>query len=659
MKNKIQFLLCLLVILFNTWSEDITPQNVAVKPSINKDPTSYGNQSKEENEVKRLLLHVSTLYDIALQDNITVNPSEVNEYINLYKEAYPNLTLNTKDVEKAIAVEKFIRQKYNIFYISKDAIQEKYAIYKENRVNQSIPDIERITPIFESLIVLKDQNVENEINKKREKRMKKRMEIAAKYDKFWSPEQLYISGHPDECIAYGYDTCFFTLSMYNECVPFIKIPLSIPQDSIHQAAFYKILSTLKKVQLAKESGFANTTECKETINNALKTISLHQRYSTYKFLGRPNSLDESDLYETYGLYYNKYFSEREDISIGVIGSSDSLLVDSLYTVLILNHKKNSTSSNENTDLTNAFASLPWTITNLNDLPSDIIEILDTLRSEGDFTRPVNTRYGHFIFKLHKIAFYKEIPFEKAYDKLVMLTLKERNEALSGKGSNKNYQYYLNNIDDFYSPDTLKVRLWLAPYGKNINWTDTSNNKPLTTLSTNLPYEISNYLYKNVSDTLIDSCIGPNSSIYGTWLFKIVDKKCGGKKIRYSEVKDIIKKRREKEEDKIDLSIFNDNKNWYLPLIALAKTYDNHLASSYRKVSNESINKLIKRGEMDVPKKIDPLQLKKGNSKEAEFEYIKDYIYPRYMREKLKQSINEWIARISLYSQIEQYNYSKK
>ena len=85
-------------------------------------------RQKEMNEIQRLIIKASSLYDIAKKDDFSVTPSEVDEQLQLFKEAYPDLALNRDYLERALVVEKYVRQNFDLEYISVYSLDVSYAV---------------------------------------------------------------------------------------------------------------------------------------------------------------------------------------------------------------------------------------------------------------------------------------------------------------------------------------------------------------------------------------------------------------------------------------------------------------------------------------------------------------------------------------------------
>lgn len=635
------------------------------------------DQKIELTKIKDLIRSASYIYDAASEKNFTVFPSDVEERLKLIKKAYPKIVLRLKDIEKALVVEQYLRYNYGDHEISAADTYEKYSQYKAKRENIEIPSYEQMTPFFESIIVLNGLGMQNELNKIKNKKFKKMNEIASKYNQSWPVEYLTILGHPDECIAYDGFSCLFTVAMYNECVPFIRIPKSVTQDSVINKAIHEILATIRKAQVSKEEGYATTIEGIETVDHILKTLPAIQRYGQHKLLARDEAMTSDTLWKTYFLHYDQFFKYREELIIGIIGSSDSAYIDSIYKFVIQKHTAEKKNSRKKTLQSTNNTYLKWTFAKMNDLPKDIIQKLDTLQQKGDFTKPIKTSYGFFIFILDSIISYKEIPFENATDMLMLLTMRDRNEAYNETDIyDKAYEYYQQNKNLFIEPDTISASLWLIPndsskykhrkihnnkdYFKRV-WSDTSNFKPISVLSVNLPQNINTYVMKQCADSVKDLCIGPMQSIYGMWCFRVDTIRHGGSQLSYSEVKNTIIEELQKQENKSDISLCNASTNWYLPFLALARAYETYLMELYLHATDEQKAEVIKiiKSKTDSHEIFKPksgVSTIKNNNREIKYMYT--LAYKNYMMDKFYKSISEWIAGITLNNMTITLEYSK-
>ncbi|MBN1984232.1 MAG: peptidyl-prolyl cis-trans isomerase [Chitinivibrionales bacterium] len=669
MKGIIVVLVLLVFILPCTvHSQHIQPQSDSAQNQVSSKKSSTKSTivgwQLQSREIITAIKRLSTICDTMIERNFPVTAQEIDGRLSLVREVCPQMKIERNDIKKALSVENFIKKNYASAQISPESMAEKYEAYQITS-SEAVFSKEKMTPLLESMILVNTPRVETEIARKNQKRFQKWTEIASKYHQTWPQEGLYLSGLSDECLAFGYDSCLITLQMYNECVPFMQIPTSVPGDSVHMRILSEILTVMRKAQLAAKADYSQSAECVSRTGKILQLLPLFQRFGRHKFLGSPGPMDDNSLWQSYTMYYDRYFRGREQIKVGIIGSSDSLYIDSLYSVLKQSKGGKAPDSG-------GVTRLPWLVTNNDYLPSEVLMAVDTLRSEGSFTKPVKTAFGFFILKLEEVIRFQEISFEEAKEKLILLAMKDRNEPHQNSSSDRFYEYYEWNKKRFVAPDTFSIVMWLVPSNADLQqkktrskskggnnaasaWHDALPRRSISAFSTDLPKDVRVALEERNRKTPGDTCVGPVASIYGTWYFKIMKIRRGGRQLPYSEVKGQIEEELGRHESILASGVFNSAKNWYLPLLAVAKAYEMHLYEKYEAVPMEQIDALIKSGELKIDSQANRAiypnskvggELQVGLPDVKESVYIKRQAYKDHMTRMFNQLIREWICGVS-------------
>ncbi|MBN1980965.1 MAG: hypothetical protein JW795_05500 [Chitinivibrionales bacterium] len=624
----------------------------------------YIQQKKVSSEFSDLCIRITPIYNAAVAHGISVPQHEINTFTQILKEAFPDSRFNHDDAERALIAARYAKEQRIIGNISEIDIRNIYESYKKECQKNTVMNLERIRPLFECFIVLSNKEVDKKLQRFDEQETMKWVQQVKKFDQTWPSEKLYLPGNGDDCIAYTGDSCIVSLSQYNEAVPFIRISMKISKDSIIINAVQEILKTIRKAQLATACGYTDNSDCKEMAAELLKTLALKRGYGNVSFIGNPSSIDEHVLLTTYARHYNEYFKERETIKYGLIGSSDSLYLDSLHALrnTIGNQKDGKeTKSKINSKMQ---TELPWSLMVHENLPTDLLGMLDTIQFENSITKPIKTPYGFFIFKIMEKRYHERIPFQDAIEKLTLLSMKDKLEDGMDTVENKELKHYTENKGKYLTADTCLLRMWLTPYpgdekkrkGKRIHsnqpvhqtsgWHDTARFRPLTVSSINLPKSLYTSISSKCNAPEMDSCIGPIKSIYGIHYFKLQYLRRGGKQLPFHEVRAEIQEELQINATKIAQEIARDKNNWYLSLLAIAMAYDNHRYASYKKTDENKINDFITKGEITIDS-VFQKKFKKENSKSSYYRIVNDVFFVPYQINLFNNSIDEWISRIHI------------
>jgi hypothetical protein len=363
-------------------------------------------------------------------------------------------------------------------------------------------------------------------------------------------------------------------------------------------------------------------------------------------MGRP-VFKEEILWETYKNNYHDLFKGYDKVTLQIIGSSDSLWIDSLSKLILQSIKTDtinkSTEIKKSIDEENTLVNnIPWIESEESTLPEILIIPTDTLPEKG-ITPVIMTPFGYFICRVSKVENVKSLTFKEARNQCVYIATRERYVKMDSLMDIKAFDYYKINKDIFITPDTMILRTWLIPLRKTKTsiHSDTVAFKSLTMNSLSLPQEVLKELTKLVkSEKNKNSFYGPLKSIYGTWYFKVDSIKSGGLQIPFQVVKhaiidSIAKPHLQIEMPELDKSLQGVK---YEPL--LAKAYIRHDIQKIEELSDEEIHTLIEREIIDIS------DLDKGMSKRKIANYARDK-YHEKVHNKREENIKKWMASIAI------------
>src|SRR5690606_3741729 len=126
---------------------------------------------------------------------------------------------------------------------------------------------------------------------------------------------------------------------------------------------------------------------------------------------------------TYDRYYRELFKARMVATIGVVGSSDSGYIDSVFRVIKRWRLADSIAKMAGNKPPEE-PYIPWNVHPEKNLPRAITVHTDTLLSK-EFTRPIKTNLGFFLARVQEIKLIKEVSFREAYAKLVYLATRDK------------------------------------------------------------------------------------------------------------------------------------------------------------------------------------------------------------------------------------------
>lgn len=361
----------------------------------------------------------------------------------------------------------------------------------------------------------------------------------------WPVGKIQLDCISSDCIVFDPKTglCVVSCDDFNQTAMTVRMPPTTPLDSVRGRVLDKSLNMAYYSRKAQESGLADDPDIQKAVSNksaALCGQGLKSR--------APNEKTLKLLYEA---MYPRHFAEREVVQLDVVGSSDSLFVDSLSRLIARQDSVcGSGKGRKSNGISKNSVEIPWARSMYDNIPARLSTPTDTLKV-GGVTKPIRTAFGFFIVRVGEVKIISETPFEKARDQLFRIA--QGNRVISGTKADEKEAtaYFKKHRNNFLSPDTLSLRLWLKPNqsnqsvqisdsGLSAKCSDTASFPSLSCISTALPPAIREIVEKTADTAKKDQVIGPIVSPFGTWTARITGRKRGGKPLEYADVADLVK-----------------------------------------------------------------------------------------------------------------------
>lgn len=440
----------------------------------------------------------------AEKQGLAVDDAEVARRLETYRKLYPTARIDKGKVKSILLAEAYLDRK-GIKTGSEESAARFDALKREKFQDEA--EAERTRQSLQSQAFFDREEVKNEgLKLLNMDNLRKRLNRPPPKES-WSVGELQIPGNPGDCLAWVGSGCYVTVEEYNAATAQFDLFRDLPLDSAR-------ISVLRNYALAKQAAQWDAGD--SDLQGLLTTFKAGREITHWmkltKDFGLPR-MDDMALRETYRKYHERYFRARDDVTISLIGSSDSAYIDSLHGVLArwradaLTRKGAPVPAHEE-------PALPWKTYKEPDLPQELVAPMDTFRV-GDFTVPLRTPYGFFIVKLSKSVPVKETTFREALGMLTFLATRDRFLELDSLAEAKARLHYERHIQEFSLPDTLELRAWLAPVPA-----DTFRFRPLRMSSLALPEPVRLDLQKAVRKESRKAFFGPFEGLYGSWQFQV-------------------------------------------------------------------------------------------------------------------------------------------
>lgn len=347
----------------------------------------------------------------------------------------------------------------------------------------------------------------------------------------WDLEMIQVNGDPSDCMAWIGLKCMVNLGEYNAATLQYRVPASLPLDSARVEILRRYLPVKQIADSARALGMDWNSDSLARESEYRQTAA-HWLHASQRF-GKPVS-DPAILKSLYGSYYDKYFAAREELTLAIIGSSDSVYLDSLYR--IQSAWETSSRSRKGPRLPSApEPALPWTHFKESELPREFKSALYGFRI-GQCAPPFRTSMGFFMARITNAARTPELAFREALPTLLFLATRDKylnNDSVVEAQARK---YYSTHKARFALPDTLELQTWLAPRFHRARDSASSSGKPLGPMpdtaafrsvrlsSLWLPDAFRMRIQDSAKRQSRDSTIGPLTDKFGTWHFKILSRR---------------------------------------------------------------------------------------------------------------------------------------
>ena len=538
------FVVCLYILIFTM----IQPHRVESE-SLNVLPSGNESAVLKDNLSVQQMLNVYVLWKNSVRFCSALSSVAENEYgdqqtgyldrIALYKKLFPGILIESEFVKSEIVIEKYLQNSKGIIP-SPEEVDEVYNSLLSQLSNVSLPPKNEILSILQSRALFKSPLVSNLcrelVDQKKDNLNKQR----AERNKKWGAEKLEIRVGGETCLVSDpkSNECVVTTDEFNTFLQIESVAKRVEKKIAREMVLKKLLNRGYFARITKEKNIKITEDEREMrlerIGNRLLLDNLNEMSVI---------ISDAERMSIYEKYYNRFFRERKLKTVAIIGSSDSLLIDSLYRT-VLKKFKNLKGAELLARKKAVFSSLPWVLYSSESLPDTIVSTINGLHIQD--IQIVHTPFGHFICRLLADKRLLEIRPDEARQKLVYLALKERERSNGESDSLRAISYYEKNLNKYCTPDTFVLKTWLVPQTggealkgneSKLSVVDTPEVASMEILSITLPPEVEidlmNAYKKRKKNELF---LGPITSKYGNWYFKVKLFKKGGEKLPFDTVK---------------------------------------------------------------------------------------------------------------------------
>jgi hypothetical protein len=606
---------------------------------------------KAQKVSRRYMDYTSWYYDnvyplakLAEEKGINATPEEIAAQEKAFTTMFPGIWSNPNDLRNEIIARKYSKTLHGSS-VSQGNVQYAYAHLQSEFPNEPLPQFADVRPMLEMKALLENRSVQIEVENCIEQFQKKQNESLIKASETWPDSDLAIHVSDDECLAQFKDSaaCLLTVKKFNDYLRHIDIPKDFPIDSARKHAIREILTNF---YLANEARNKQVTGSDSIARDKQNWIQWNENRMKYKKLGIP-VMDYNSLLNSYYTYFDAFFRERRTQYYSIIGSSDSLYMDSIAQALKRDLSKSEQIDENQLKIKNQTPDFPWSNSCAMQLPEDFNKYTDTLHLK-EVTEIMRMPYGFFIVRLDSVQIRPEVRFEDAQKDLILLATKRKWNKLDSVMAEKAYKIYTSDKHLNQISDTLRIMTFLASgnnripiSGENKITGNITNKKAIRNqengrlvFSTQLPFDIRDSLLNRwEAGNGKQRIIGPIRSRFGIWNFKVIGSNAGGGTISFS----LVKKRLIDSIAAIEVDFPSDsqgqNPDSLLDNIALAKSYAPYYFGEFDEMKEEQNN----------PSELNAPLNSSGNAEKEN---------PKLKKEKKRQSraaeLNAWISKISIH-----------
>ena len=508
-------------------------------------PTPLQNDMQTTNRIHQYKQYCYTnilpLAQEAEKSGITATPEEIAAQEKALKAMFPGLVVWENELREQVIANKF-SQRINGVKISDADIQNAYKQLQSEYPDGNAPVLADVLPMLQIQTAVENRSVHDRIQELNDRRDAETSQSMVRANEPWPAEEMRIKGADNECIAEHQDSnaCLLTIKQFNDFAPYYTILKFLPLDTARAIATRKILADSYIAAEARAKGFAKSENAEEEKRNWMYGYVQHLRENKLGLLVRDRNL----LFKSYSMFYDALFSKRYYPYYSIIGSNDSLSVDSISRLCRRTTSPDSQNSGGKTaPLPTVDSSLHWSHSRAAPLPVELSNAVDTLPVQG-VSGVLKTPYGFFIIRLDSVQVRDEIRFEDAQTPLTILATKQKwhkmDSLLAAKArsmyeANRRLNHYpdtlsiIARVSPELSGDSLKVMLSKPKHKQKNSTAKADSSMPGARIaSSSLPFDI--------RDSLLDryeasqgkkSSIGPIHSRYGVWNFTVIGRKGEG------------------------------------------------------------------------------------------------------------------------------------
>jgi hypothetical protein len=531
---KLEIKILLFVFLLLTFHSLKATNNVNDSNQEDSTETTTSESDRYRNYQDWIFENISLIAMKAEKQGIQCNPQEIEKRLKIFKIMFPNTPVAEHEVLQELKAQKYLEQNYGKLYSDHD-IQNEYRIFSKNFKETELPQPPDIDEHLKLKALLSFDEIKSELTNLKLECEKQQYAALKAHLKCWNPDSLKIQGEDDICLVLRTESseCLVSLGYFNENVKFHEIPADISRDSATGLAMKNMLLQLFAYDEALKNGFASSSEAKIQFETALKA------FSNQKLIPKFGKIvdSESDLRHVYDLFYDALFKRDKILYLSVIGSSDSILIDSIQAALSACQNSNL----ENTAILNDSLAELWKPTTYRELPLELRCIADSL-GDNKISDLIKTKYGYFILRYDSIAIIDEKLYGSIRKELIYLASKQKWENIDSIIDQKTYDIYHKRTSNMLL-DTFFVQVRLSPFKlcNNSIKKKQYDEKPLKLLSVQLPLDVQILLMERYLDTTVafKDSINVETNL-GVWSIKTLSSKPVFKKGLYRNVKKSIR-----------------------------------------------------------------------------------------------------------------------
>ncbi len=476
-----------------------------------------------------------------------VASNEFKSRLSAYELVFPNVKIDHRAVRKEIVIERILKNEMGIVPSEIEIqVENEYQKFVSVYPLATLPSKDALYPIIQNKIFLSSDDVVRICSqialKEREETRRKRLESM----KPWSVEKLALNIDRKLCLVSDTkkDECIITVADFNGYLAFQQIPSNVTLKVARDMVLRKLLKKRYIVQLIEDSDIVFEKEFleeqeKQVGNKLIRNLDTD----------RSEIPGKERLKEVYDKYYDRFFRDRRTKKVGILGSTDSFYIDSIYRIL---RKFDADPEGiRATEKKRFILSLPMAVSVSDELPDSMFPFINNLRNQH--YDMFSTPFGFFICRIVSEKRHFETPIDEAVNELRYLIREEKARSKGKTDSARAIEYYRENNEQFLVPDTMVCRVWLVPLIDTLSFKrmdeksrlqilvrDTSSFNSKIIASYNLPSQVAvelSRIFREMKGK--KGVIGPISGPLGTWYFLVEKVISGNGKLPFESVRETI------------------------------------------------------------------------------------------------------------------------